>query len=109
MVTIFIISFIVLCFSLMIVMYYIGIEVTNSWHMITWRLLLVLSVIGSVILTIQFSGAEYGFTFLHYLISIFILAICSFLGATLLWTIFCLIAWIFGTKTYVLIDFLAGQ
>ena len=93
----------------MIVMNYIGIEVTNSWQMITWRLLLVLSVIGSMILTIRFFGAEYGFMFLHCLILIFILAICSVLGAVLLWTIFCLIAWIFGTKTRVLIDFLAGQ
>ena len=60
--TIFIISFIVLCFSAMILL-----EVNDSnktWQMIVWRLLFVLSTLGSGISFVFVLTSKYDFSYL---------------------------------------------
>ncbi len=105
--TIFIISFIVLCFSVMILL-----EVNDSnktWQMIVWRLLFVLSTLGSGISFVFVLTSKYDFHIWGCFLPLIGLAFLSLLGAVMFYCILGLIAWIFGTKSYIYIDYLTGQ
>ncbi len=105
MLTVFIISFVVLCLSLLLVLMTSDDKVT--WQIIVWRNLLVLSSIGTII-SLYILMSEYGFGGISFIGPLIGLAFAIFFGGVITRLTLELIAWVFGKNVYDFITFLTG-